>query len=402
MSSKPVSQSPFSYIKRKRAVRNANKPSAVEKITSRPYINPQTASPLFSLFPAEIRQEIFKFALLGYPDLSRPYSQHSFWYRPDGYTHARKISIALLLTCRRIYLETDTLPLILNEHVYWGVERSRIPPHASSYLLNGSLRPAQRNLIQCVHIFTQQFWLEDWKDKWLEFSQSWPDKCPPKLRVTIRHTDWWYNLLGENSPLALDPKRKGRARVGDWVSEEEPFEPGSWGQRFENMKGLNDFELYLETAEAKRGELDVIVNRAHTWKFPLGDGKILVFDGDATKRGTWTGSKHFKGLNAPSVPAGLQLRQGSTASFSGLSKRRTNSAPEGELGPEDILNYYVVTMTWRAQDPPREKIVEEEEDNATASPITAGPNADLAPAAAPGTTPRISYSRLNAVPTFYG
>ena len=396
MYTKSEIQSPFRYIRRKHGVRKASKPTAVDKITNRPYINPQITSPLFALLPAEIRRQIFQFTLLSYPDESRPYSRHTYWYRP-GYTHARVITTSLLLTCRRIYLETDLLPLTQNEHVFWGVERSRIPPYTSSYLLDGTMRLSQRNAIQRVHLFTQQYWLEDWKNQWLAFSQSWPDGCPPNLKITIRHTDWWYNLLGENSPLALDPKRKGRAKGVDWVPEAEPFQAGSWGQRLENMKGLRQLELELETVEAKRAELDVIIGRAHTWKFLLGDGRVLVLDEGATRKDTWTGSRHFKGLNATSVPAGLQLRQRSTASFASFSKRRVNSDPE-ILRPEDTLDYYVVTLTWRACDMPRRTNVEKADDTNNASTIP-----HTRPASTPVTIiPRVSYNRLNAVPTAYG
>ena len=399
MSPKAVPQSPFSYIKRKRAVRNASKPTAIEKITSRPYINPQIASPLFSLLPAEIRQHIFQYALLSHKDLSKPYSRHSFWYRP-GYTHARTIAINLLLTCRRIYLETDLLPLTQNEHTVWGVESSRVPPFTSSYLLNGSMNLSQRNAIQYVHFFMQQFWLEDWRNRWLAYSQSWPEGCPPRLRITIRHTDWWYNLLGENSPLALDPKRKGRAKVADWVGEDKPFEPGSWGQRFEYMKGLEIFELELETLETKRGELDVIIGRTPTWRFPLGDGRVLFLDEKATVRDAWTGSKHFKGINVPSVQPGLQLRQGSTASFSGLSKKRVNSLPDEELGPGDMLDYYVVTLIWRARDPSENNDAKEMENDTSGLPVIH--SANVVAAAGPITASQVTFNRMNAVPTFYG
>lgn len=260
------------------------------------------------------------------------------------------------------------------------------------------MRLSQRNAIRCVHLFTQQFWLEDWKDKWLAFAKSWPDGCPPSLKITIRHTDWWYNLLGENSPLALDPKRKGRARVTDWEGEEDPFEPGSWGQRFEYLKGLRQFELELETVDSKRGELDVVVDRARTWKFPLGDGRILMLDVSATRKDTWTGSKHFKGLNAPSVPAGLQLRQGSTASFSGWSKKRTNSEPE-VLVPEDTLDYYVVILTWCAKDILKECDINGGDVTDIAPTIS---HPDVTSASALTVASRVSYNRMNAVPTSYG
>ena len=410
---------PRTYIRNRRIHHHASKPTAIDKITTtRPYINPQLSSPLFALLPAELRTQIFHYALLASPDFSKPYSKHSYWYRP-GYTHARRIATSLLLSCRRVYLETCTLPLALNEHVIWGVERSRIPPGATNnYNLDGRMKLSQRNEITYIHIFCQQFWLEDWKNQWLAFSKSWMVEpgALQRLRITIRHTDWWYNLLGENSPLALDPKRKGRARPGEWLGAKEPFEKGSWGERFRHFEGLRELELELETVEGKRGELDASVEKAGTWQFKLGDGNVLVLDEDATEKSSWIGSKHFKGLNAPAVPPGLQLRQGSRASLSLFaSTPRSNSEVE-ELAPEDSLVYYVVLLTWRARAAPAVKAedaakAEEEktsEDAVEPRTTNSSASADNAPAAAPPaaaaqpTRPSPLFNRFNAPPTYYG
>lgn len=399
---------PFNYIQRKRALKHASKPTAIAKITSRPYINPQIASPLFSTLPAEIRIHIFHYALLAYPDPARPCSKHSFWYRP-GYTHARAIAVTLLLTCRRVYLETDLLPVVHNEHVIWGVEKPRIPPGSTNYLLSDRhMKVSQRNAVQHVHLFTQQFWLEDWKNQWLAFTTSWPEGGPENITITIRHTDWWYNLLGENSPLALDPKRKGRARIGDWVPGDQPYESGSWGSRFANLKGLKKLEMELETIEEKRKELDTIIEKARSWRFPLGDGNVLVMDEENIEKSAWTGSKHFKGLNAPNIPAGLQLRQGSTASFSPFKSTSRSGTESEELGPGDSLDYYVVLLKWRAQPKSEHNDVPTATTATDAIPPLTAP--DTTPATtntgvAPPTTaaaPRATYNRLNAVPTYYG
>lgn len=391
---------PLKAIRQKRLEKHATKPTAIAKITSHPYINPQIASPLFTIIPAEIRTQIFEYALIGYPDPAKPYSQHSYWYRP-GYTHARAISTNILLTCRRVYLETDLLPLQLNEHVIWGVERSRIPPNATPYLLNNHLKTSQKSAIQFVHIFVQQFWLEDWKDQWLMFSKSWPDGFPRRLRITIRHTDWWYNLLGENSPLALDPKRKGRARAWEYVGEKDPFEKGSWGQRFANMKGLEKLELELETVEAKRAELDRSLAKAPSWRFPLGDDSVLIMDEEATEKDTWIGSKYFKGSHAPAVQASLQLRQGSSASFKPFRSTPKEKVEVEELAPEDCLKYYIVILTWRAQPAPADDAQLEGEDELATTTTNSSASATAAPAA-PVAAPRTSYNRYNAVPTYYG
>lgn len=395
---------PINYVLHKRDLKNASKPTAVAKITSRPYINPQIASPLFSALPAEIRSHIFYYALLGYPDPTRPYSKHSYWYRP-GYTHSRAIAVALLLTCRRVYLETDLLPVVLNEHIIWRVDKSRIPPklsvskHPTNYLLDvGRMKVSQRNAVRYVHLFTQQSKLEIYTEKWLAFTTSWPEGGPEKIRITIRHTDWWYNQLGENSPLALDPKRKHRARIGDCVPDDQPYESKSWGSGFASLKGLKKLEIELETTEAKRMELDTIIENAHTWRFPLGDGNVLVMDEESTRKSFWTGSKHFKGLNAPNIPAGLQLRRGIK------SKPRSDSESE-ELRPEDTLDYYVVLLAWRTQSKSEHDDVPEAADAPSASSTAtntarAVTNTTVAP---PTTTaPRGTYNRSDAIPTYYG
>ena len=398
---------PFNYLQRKRTLKHASKPTALAKITSRPYINPQIASSLFSKLPAEIRNHIFYYALLAYLDSARPYSKHSFWYRP-GFTHVRAINVNLLLTCRRVYLETNLVPAAHNEHVIWGVEKSRIPPGSTNHLLHDRhMTLSQRNAVQYVHLFTQQFWLEDWKNQWLDFTMSWPKGGPETLRITIRHTDWWYNLLGENSPLALDPKKRGRARFGEWVSDDHPYESGSWGSRFENIPGLKKFEMELETIEAKRAQLDNIVEKARSWRFPLRDGHVLVMD-DEEKivKSKWTGSKHFKGLTASNPPAGLQLRQGSTASFSPFKSTPRNDTVLEELGPGDTCDYYVVLLTWRVQDYHRV-------DNDDTAALHVKPGSSGATSAIPATTniavaprgtaaPLGTYHRLNAIPTYYG
>lgn len=292
--------------------------------------------------------------------------------------------------------------MVHNEHVIWGVEKPRIPPGSTNYLLNDRhMKVSQRNAVQYVHLFTQQFWLEDWKNQWLAFTTSWPEGGPEKITITIRHTDWWYNLLGENSPLALDPKRKGRARVGDWVPDEHPYESGSWGSRFANLKGLKKFEMELETIEAKRKELDTIVERAQSWKFPLGDSNVLVMDEENIEMSAWTGSKHFKGLSAPSVPAGLQLRQGSTASFSPFKSTSRSDTESEELGPGDTLDYYVVLLTWRAQPKSEHDDVPAAATAADAMPTSSTTtNTGVAPPTM--AAPRATFNRLNAIPTYYG
>lgn len=345
------------YIRKRRDIAQARKPTTHEKLSKLPYINPQSSSTLFGL-PGEIRKLIYDFALSEYPDLARPYRPDSFHYRP-GYTHARRINTNLLLTCRRLYLKVGHLALSLNEHlIYQPINHG--PPGHKPYLLAGAkrvkgpiakpkrglLRSAQRDAIRKVHIYCQQCWLEDWNLNWSKYCFSWSrspaltvqngtetashkSRHPPALRITIRHSDWWYFLLGRSSPLALDAKRAGRAFPGIWVPEDAPFEPGSWGSLFVHLSGLQVFELELETLTEKKAELEAVVEKARGWRFALGDGSELRCRRDAISRTTWTGPSLLSRSLQEAVDNAL-LREA------------------GDLSHRNSEEYYVVTLTWHS------------------------------------------------------
>ncbi|KAL9634464.1 MAG: hypothetical protein Q9164_004076, partial [Protoblastenia rupestris] len=271
---------PIQYFRRRTQKKRSSKPTLHPKIASLPsiLINPQSLSPLFTHLPAELRTMIYHHALLAHPDPRKPYTRHSYHYRPT-HTHAPRISTPLLLTCRRIYLETSLLPISLNTHTIYGGETSHAPPNSKPYLFPiNTLRTTQREAIREIHLFAHQYWLEDWneRDQWHDFCRSWSGgPGPEKLRITIRHTDWWYYLLGARSPLALDPRRAGRAGSRSWTPhsshpsrnlQEKGFEEGSWGTRFTYFCGLKVFELELETLESKKSEVVDVVTTARDWR----------------------------------------------------------------------------------------------------------------------------------------
>ncbi|KAH6874639.1 hypothetical protein BKA70DRAFT_1577173 [Coprinopsis sp. MPI-PUGE-AT-0042] len=101
----------------------------------------QSASPLFTILPPEIRTEIFSLALSSFPDPSKPYPFDSYWYRP-GYTAVRLTHVSLLATCKRINDEARDLvwkPGNGNdeESFWWGPNNMR-PPEYGDY--EGSAR----------------------------------------------------------------------------------------------------------------------------------------------------------------------------------------------------------------------------------------------------------------------
>lgn len=82
------------------------------------HIDPQSQSPLFRL-PSEIRYDIWRLAVQAEDDLTRPFETDSTYYRP-GQQCFKRIHTALLLTCRRVYLETHDLPLSQNVMTFWA------------------------------------------------------------------------------------------------------------------------------------------------------------------------------------------------------------------------------------------------------------------------------------------
>lgn len=329
-------------------------------------VNPQADSPFFGLIPAEIRNQIFQLALSADYDYTKPYTPYSFYFRP-GFCYAEKIHLDLLLTCRRIYFETRYLPLIINVHTEWFY---RAPLRSSRKFMNTvnvrgtnvqrttnekSLTEDQKSAIRSVHLFTQQYWLEDaWHNYfgWSYFTERW--SALTQIRITIRHTDWWN--WESNAPLAMDAKRLGRARPNDWVGISNPFEPGSWGHAFRNFRAIKIFELELETIERKKDELDKIVKQASTWHFVLGNGSIMCIDDSKMTRTGWVGSKYFTGKPEPPAPNVRQHRRDDFSqpdenpAQSRLAKVgvKFDNLPElgCNLAPTERLTYYVVKLRW--------------------------------------------------------
>lgn len=242
--------------------------------------NPQTDCPFFGRIPGEIRDHIFDLALTAYSGKQDPLTKKSYYYRP-GFRYAdERIDTALLCTCRRIYGEACLVPTQNYERVEWH-DRKRGPstPVARKFSRGGPW-------LTSLHLFTQQFWLEDssWRTKARNIARG---KNLRHLRITIRHSDWWW--WEDSSPLLLDAKQNGTASATRHSTATDGFHAKSWGHQFSLFKGLKTFELELETVEGKRKELDEIIVRAVDWRFPLGDGNVLVLNPARTKRTGWQG-----------------------------------------------------------------------------------------------------------------
>lgn len=172
----------------------------------------QVASLLFSL-PAEIRAYVFELALAATDDNAKPYRTDRKYYRP-GYHYHPKVDCALLRTCKRVYREARLLPVSVNEHVFWFFNG----PRSSNSRINrntamwrtwyDSLSEDQKQSVRTVHIFCQQVHLERLgNSSEVEFSFR-----TSRLRLTIRHADWWsWESPAESSDrLGICPWRSWR------------------------------------------------------------------------------------------------------------------------------------------------------------------------------------------------
>jgi len=209
---------------------------------------------------------------------------HALHCRP-GYHSPTRVDTPLHRTCRRIYLETYLLPLMLNEIVVW-CSPSRGPPGTTNHWK--PLHTIEQRAVSKSHLFLQQYWLER---SWVHLA-AMPGFNPLKLQITIRHTDWWHWEYGE--PLYLDPMQAGTAYETPSFGSSDLFSEKSWGYAFRNLHGLKEFVLELETVESKKSELDAIVSRARTWQFQLADDEYLVLDQRKTTYSAWRGLNRFE------------------------------------------------------------------------------------------------------------
>ncbi|MCJ1372782.1 hypothetical protein MMC20_004007 [Loxospora ochrophaea] len=251
-------------------------------------INPQYGCPFFNRIPGELRNQIFHLALTAYDDKSQPFDQHSYYYRP-GFHYRKRIDTSLLRTCRLVHLETQLMPIQINDFIDWF---GRGPPRgrSGSETAFDKMTYEQRKAVRHIHYFTQQYALEGFGRR---HEAIHPDVEPRTLKLTLRHSDWWW--WERNSPLRLDAKRAGIPSPGQFKEVSEAFEDASWGTVIENLKSLKKFVLELETVQDNKGQLENIVAHAAGWQFKLGDSNVLDLDHAQTERSSWTGSKYYGG-----------------------------------------------------------------------------------------------------------
>ncbi|KAF7556419.1 hypothetical protein G7Z17_g1389 [Cylindrodendrum hubeiense] len=245
---------------------------------------PQDTSPLFTVLPAEVRSNIFSFALTDYPDPSpdKHYNASTIYTRPT-YFAPRKNDAQLLQTCRAVYRECWFMPFVLKEHTHWIGHDDRAPPHYSDHSgprkLSETLKQiaeqqGENNVeVETLRVFAQMWKLEEGGlAKLLEI----PHLHPRNVTLTIRHADWW------------------------WWEDDEPlcFE-GKWIKRVSKAlsPSVREVCIEIESIKRKKGQIDAIAKQMiERWFFKRPDGVILYADttGGSRTEDTWTGSSTWQ------------------------------------------------------------------------------------------------------------
>ncbi|OQE30803.1 hypothetical protein PENFLA_c002G09345 [Penicillium flavigenum] len=364
-----------SRLKKRHIVRSETLQDLVPSLPAAPL-----TSPLFTVLPAEIRNRIYTLALESEDVLTDDfprslYKQNAFYYRP-GYKQPKRIQTALLQTCQQVYAEASLLPPAVNEHTFWFY---RSPPHVhdASSPLNyfRKMTPKQRAQVQHLHLFTQQYFLEDnhWSQIWDglkigDDGRSSRGECriaPKKMTITFRHTDWWY--WENNDPLGIDPFRPGRTHAADMGKAVSPHAAArSWGNQFSSLPCLEELVIEFETIMRKRDQLDAIIQQALEWKFPMqaDKGLYLVADSTSKRAYTWIGAKEAElQRQRPVWPVDTEA---GSESQSGQEQEQIPAAPalvpfdpRSDMGTNSDINignpqvdadtekFYVVFLTWK-------------------------------------------------------
>ena len=231
----------------------------------------QRQSPLFSLLPSEIREEIFAFVLSSYDDTTRAYDKETYWARP-GHYGPRHVSSDLLRTCKRIYTEAWFMPFIYAEHTEYLTMESRRPRTATwDDCLKVMDTDYEKLQPRFIRIFAQMWALEpgDQFQRVLDM----PHFYPKTITLTIRYTDFWF-----------------------WESDEPLRIDSQWVNRVQFPESVLRFSIEFESIEQRKNEVDYLAREAtDKWYFHRKDGFLLTPCESETSVFKWTGSSCLGG-----------------------------------------------------------------------------------------------------------
>ncbi|KAK6360132.1 hypothetical protein TWF730_006285 [Orbilia blumenaviensis] len=216
--------------------------------------SPQSTSPLFSL-PGELRNIIWEYALAPYNDPTRPYPQTTAYHRPD-YIAPKISTVALLRTCKAVYMEAWYLPWTTAELGFYLTAEDRRPPKVETvervqHILNDLHSKGVDTTTANVRVFAQLYRLEDGVE--LQNILGMAHFKPQYFTITIRHTDFWYW------------EQDATLRVG-----------GQWVGKCRFPESVKVIRVEFESLERKKAQVDEIAQQAvENWRFMREDGRVL-------------------------------------------------------------------------------------------------------------------------------
>lgn len=247
-------------------------------------VNPQGECLLFNKIPQEIRDEIFDLVVTPHDRKHVPYPEGLRYCRP-GFRHAdRNLSTTLLRCCQLIYFETCDLPAKKYVQVDWVCGGKNSDGFHDDNLSKRSFPKTLQNL----HLFTTTIWLERWKF-WEPYTRLVATQAPDLryLKIILEHNNLLYFAEYD---LVPNPKQERfvLSCLKD-MKDSDPFEERSWGNQLRALDNLNIMDLEIETLEENKEELNLVISKAAGWRFPLENGKELVFNPRKTRWEGWHG-----------------------------------------------------------------------------------------------------------------
>ena len=253
---------------------------------------PQKQSPFFSQIPAEIRFIVYQLLLSQVHDHDRPIDIHciSPLYRP-GHTHRTKIDTAILLSCRLIYYEAQSIPVRSATHHFrhlgstsWLYEGD-VWLHHMTKQRGADVYHLHDNLVALKKPNFTKFFLPHlrWKRvTWTICSYLWPP-----ILAGYREID----RLAETLAGIELPSSCQEVNLEFETREDVPEFIDSLREQIELCKKIGEVsdDRYDERTNPTR-----VPNPQQLTGLRKSDGSVLRLDFNYSKQFTWIGSGHAR------------------------------------------------------------------------------------------------------------
>lgn len=266
--------------------------------------NPQKNSVFFTLFPKELRDQLFDLAITPYEKREAFLPEDLEYHRPDFRNSYRRISTALLRTCQRIYGETCDIPARNYIKIDWYFSFGL---HGHGVYDTNSADLAFPTKMQSLQVYTTSRDLCDLHECWNRYIDQVAAQAPGlrHLKLTLGHGE------GQTSETRLLPHPD--------IPEGKPNVCHNffWGYRLASLSNLTILEVEAETIIDRMEELDDAVGKAMNWRITVASNKKLVLNPEKTRREGWHGRVLSKilsptnsaGTNTSNSQATMCLRQ---------------------------------------------------------------------------------------------